>query len=146
MISYADLLEVFWQAHSAASPTYSRQYASLILYGNDDQRRIAEESKRAEEERSGATLRTEILPLTSFYLAEDYHQKYELRSNPVLLHAFASVYPDPAQLMNSTAAARVNGYLSAFGTRERLEAEREALGLPAEAYEELARRVARFQR
>ena len=146
VISYDALLEVFWQAHSATAPPYARQYASLILYHDDGQRQAAEESKRRAEERLGATLHTEILPVTTFYVAEDYHQKYELRSNATLLRALSAVYPDPVALMNSTAAARVNGYLAGYGTPQALEEMRTGLGLPREAQGELARIVARYHR
>ena len=53
---------------------------------------LAGESKLREEERSGATIYTEILPLTTFYPAEDYHQKYELRGNAALLSALAAIF------------------------------------------------------
>ena len=146
IISLAELLDVFWQAHNPAVPSYLRQYASLILYHDEEQRRLAEESKRREEARAGVTLHTEIVPLGRFYPAEDYHQKYELRGNDALLSALSSIYPNPDDLRDSTVAARVNGYLAGYGTPERLEAEREAMGLPPEAHEELARIVARFRR
>jgi peptide-methionine (S)-S-oxide reductase len=146
VISYAELLDVFWQAHSPVAPAYLRQYASLILYHDEEQRRLAEESKRREEQRTGATIYTEIVALKTFYLAEDYHQKYELRGNPALLSAFAAIYPDPDDLRDSTAAARVNGYLAGHGTPADLEVDREGLGLPADAYEELAGTVARYRR
>jgi len=146
VISYSDLLNVFWQSHSPLFPSYTRQYASLILYHDEEQRQLAEESKRREEERAGATLHTEIVPLDRFYPAEDYHQKHDLRGNAALLRAMAAIYPDPDDLRDSTAAARVNGYLAGYGTPEDLEADRERLGLPLEAYEELARIVARFRR
>ena len=146
VITYDALLDLFWEAHSPTFPSYLRQYASLILYHDEEQRRLAEESKRREEERVGMTLHTEILPLERFYPAEDYHQKHDLRGNQALLSAMAAIYPNSDDLRDSTAAARVNGYLAGYGTPEELEADKERLGLPPEAYEELARIVARFRR
>ena len=146
VISYADLLDVFWQAHHPVTPAYVRQYASLILYHDKEQRRLAEESKQREEERSGGRLYTEILPLTTFYPAEDYHQKYELRGNPALLRTFVAIYPDPDDLRDSTAAACVNAYIAGYGTLADLEADRAGLGLPPDAYEELAGIVGRRHR
>lgn len=54
---------------------------------------------------------TEIVPLDEFYLAEYYHQKFRLKQSPVFANQFSTIYPDHADLVDSTAAARVNGYL-----------------------------------
>ena len=44
-ISYAELLEIFWQSHNCTSRAYSRQYMSIILYHDEEQRKLAEESR-----------------------------------------------------------------------------------------------------
>jgi len=74
-ISYRDLLRYFWNQHD---PTVKEatQYKSIIFYHNEDEHRIAEESKKDEEKRLGAPVVTEIRPISAFYKAEDYHQKY----------------------------------------------------------------------
>ena len=79
--SYAKLLEVFWQAHDPT--TLNRQgndegtqYRSIILYHDEQQKLIAEKSKLAAQESSFKPIVTEIVPLTKFYPAEDYHQGY----------------------------------------------------------------------
>jgi peptide-methionine (S)-S-oxide reductase len=82
-IDYAKLLDVFW--HNI-DPTVKdrqfcdvgRQYRSAIFYHNEDQRRLAEESKKALEasKRFSGPIYTEIVPATEFYPAEEYHQKY----------------------------------------------------------------------
>ena len=80
-ISYAQLLEVFWQAHDPT--TLNRQGGdagtqsrSIILYHNPGQQAIAEESKRTAQAEFRNPMVTEIVPLTTFYPAEDYHQEY----------------------------------------------------------------------
>ena len=83
VISYAEILEVFWRTHDPT--TLNRQgadagpqYRSVIFYHNDQQHAIAEQVKR-DLEASGMWRRpivTEIVPLTNFYAAEDYHQDY----------------------------------------------------------------------
>jgi hypothetical protein len=50
---------------------------------------------------------------------------------------FAATYPDPLDFVNSTAAARVNGYLGGHGTLANLQAEIDDLGLSPEAQEAL---------
>ncbi len=69
---------------------------------------------------------TPILAFTGFTLAEDYHQKYRLRSEPALLAEFEAM---AGRLVDSTAAARVNSFLSGYGDVELLEKEIDSYGL-----------------
>jgi peptide-methionine (S)-S-oxide reductase len=140
-ISYAELLDLFWASHSPTSRPFSTQYASIIFYHDEEQRRLAEESLDREAARRSMPIYTEIRPLTRFYLAEDYHQKYRLRQDQVLLAEFQSIYPDPADLVASTAAARVNGYLGGNGSPAQLQAEIDDLCLSPAARERLLERV-----
>ena len=80
-ISYAKLLEVFWQAHDPT--TLNRQgadegtsYRSIILCADDKQKLLAEKSKLAAQNDFHHPIVTEIVPLKKFYKAEDYHQEY----------------------------------------------------------------------
>lgn len=120
-ITYAELLDVFWDSHDPTAPSWSRQYMSAIFFENSEQQRLAEASKQQAEERLGRPLYTEILSLDRFYLAEDYHQKYYLRRSQELMAALQTVYPDDADMVNSTAAARLNGYVGGYGTLEDLQ-------------------------
>jgi peptide-methionine (S)-S-oxide reductase len=87
-ISYADLLEVFWRTHDPTTlnrqgADTGTQYRSIILVHDEEQKAIAERSKR-EAGASGLwpdPIVTEIVPLDKFYPAEDYHQNYYL-NNP----------------------------------------------------------------
>ena len=88
-ITYADLLEVFWRQ---IDPTDARgqfvdrgnQYRSAIFYHNDEQKRLAEESRDrlAKSGRFTKPIVTEIVKAGSFYKAEEYHQYY-YKKNPV---------------------------------------------------------------
>lgn len=88
-ISYRELLEVFWRHIDPTDPggqfvDRGPQYRSAIFYHDEQQRQLAESSKRALEQ-SGRFKRpivTEILPLKKFYPAEDYHQDY-YKKHPV---------------------------------------------------------------
>jgi len=80
-ISYARLLEVFWQAHDPT--TLNRQgadegtsYRSIILYRDEKQKLTAEKSKLEAQKDFHNPIVTEIVPLKKFYKAEDYHQQY----------------------------------------------------------------------
>ncbi len=131
-VSYDELLKVFWASHSPERRAYSRQYASLILYHSEEQRKLAEASKAREEARRKAKLYTEILPAGAFWPAEDYHQKYYLRSHRDLLREFQAIYPKEADFVASTAVARVNAYVSGSGTAAQLKEELPRLGLSPE--------------
>ena len=76
-----------------------------------------------------ADIKTQILPYTGFTPAEDYHQKFHLRDEYTLMEEFRQMYPQIGELVASTAAARVNGYLGGYGTLEELKKELESYGL-----------------
>ncbi len=88
-VSYAELLEIFWRNVDPTDPAgqfcdRGSQYQTAIFYHTEDQRRLAEESKRKLEE-SGALPKpivTPILEASIYYAAEEYHQDY-YKKNPV---------------------------------------------------------------
>jgi peptide-methionine (S)-S-oxide reductase len=129
VVSYEELLDVFWQAHDPLRPAWSRQYRSAIFCHDDEQCRLAEASRDRARERRGREIHTAIEPVGPFTRAEDYHQKYRLRGDRELLAEFAEMYPDPHEFTDSTAAARVNGLLAGDGGPEALERDGERLGL-----------------
>jgi peptide-methionine (S)-S-oxide reductase len=128
-ISYNELLDVFWGSHDATVPPYSQQYKSIIFYHDEAQKRLAIQSKQQEETKSGRKITTEITPFSEFYLAEAYHQKYYLQRIPELMADFKAIYPDTDKFINSTAAARLNGYVGGYGTPETLQKELASYGL-----------------
>lgn len=128
-ISYEDLLDVFWASHSPTSKSWSSQYASLVLYHTDRQQRLASKSKERHEARTGRRVFTEVKPYSEFYLAEDYHQKYYLRQYPELSQHFSSIYPELADFVDSTATARVNGFVGGHGSCGQLKEELGSYGL-----------------
>ena len=87
VVPYADLLDAFW--HNV-DPTddggqfcdRGSQYRSAVFVRNERQRELAEMSKREIESGRSLGVATKILPATTFWPAEDYHQDY-YRKNPV---------------------------------------------------------------
>ncbi|MCU0395345.1 MAG: peptide-methionine (S)-S-oxide reductase MsrA [Chitinophagaceae bacterium] len=83
VISFDELLEVFWQTHDPTTPNRQGadegpQYRSAIFYHNEEQREKAERYKK-ELDASGAfaaPIVTEISAFKKFYPAEDYHQNF----------------------------------------------------------------------
>lgn len=93
-VSYLKLLEVFWKQ---INPTDAggqfcdrgAQYRAAVFYSTAEQKQLAEKSK-AELEKSGkflGSIVTEIIPATTFYPAEAYHQDY-YKKNPVRYHFY----------------------------------------------------------
>ena len=86
-VSYEKLLDIYW--HNI-DPTHvngqfsdeGTQYRTVIFYHSDEQKRIAEQSKKAlaASGRFHKPIVTEIVQASVFYPAEDYHQKYYLKS------------------------------------------------------------------
>ncbi|MCP4401022.1 MAG: peptide-methionine (S)-S-oxide reductase [bacterium] len=135
-ISYQELLRIFWGSHYPSSPT-SGQYRSAIFYHSAEQQQAAQENKGQEENRSGQKMYTEIEAFQEFYLAEDYHQKYTLRNREQFFYEYNILFPEILDFVNSTATARVNGYLAGHGTLEMLQEEFGLLGLSEQAQKEL---------
>jgi methionine-S-sulfoxide reductase len=131
--TYEQLLTAFWSSHDPARPVWSRQYMAAVFYHHPEQERLARETAA----RQKGPVNTAILPAETFYLAEEYHQKYYLQSARPLMRELRQAYPDFRGIIHSTAATRVNGYLAGHGDLELLEAELPGLGLSPEAEERL---------
>jgi len=128
-LSFDRVLDLIWSSHNPCVRTEYKQYMNAIFYATEEQRKAIEASKGRKEKELGRTVKTAVLPLGRFTPAEDYHQKYELRCTEGLIEEFKAIYPDPKDLCNSTAAARVNGYIAGRGTREQFQTEAPRLGL-----------------
>ena len=88
-ISYEKLLNVFWHNIDPTTPDRQfcdkgRQYRSAIFYHNENQKRLAEESKKLVEQSKAfkEAIVTEIVPASEFYPAEEYHQDF-YQKNPL---------------------------------------------------------------
>ena len=132
LISYRQLLDIFWNSHDPSSRPWSRQYMAAVFHHNEEQKRLALETREQLAKRRNLTIRTEIVPFTGFTLAEDYHQKYYLRNRRDLMREFQRRRFTNHDLVHSTAAARVNGYIGGHGQPEQAEEELELLDLSAE--------------
>lgn len=119
MISYADVLREFWQHHYPNRDNYKgRQYISLLHYHTEQQRLMIDVIRKEMELQLGEPIETEISPFTQFTPAEEKHQKYYLKRYPKALEQTASLYPDRELLMDSTFAARLNGFVKGYGTKD----------------------------
>jgi methionine-S-sulfoxide reductase len=142
-ITYSQLLDYFWKSHKPTQRNWNRQYMHAVFYHDERQRQLALKSKAAIEAQIDRTVHTEILPLKTFYRAEDYHQKYILNRRAELAAGLKRTYPRTKDFVDSTAAARLNGYVGGHGTEEQLEREIDALGLGSKNRQALIDMVAR---
>jgi peptide-methionine (S)-S-oxide reductase len=84
MVSYDDLLTVFWNNHDPTTlnrqgPDVGDQYRSAIFFHDAEQEataKISKEKLQNSDKFKGRKIVTEIIPASSFYKAEDYHQQY----------------------------------------------------------------------
>ena len=81
VISYHDILEVFWDNHNPTTlnrqgPDVGTQYRSAIFYHSPEQEAEARASRDAAQARFPRPIVTEITPATDFWRAEEYHQQY----------------------------------------------------------------------
>ena len=138
-ISYAKLLQVFFSSHNPTWPSPIRQYASAIFYHDEEQEHIAAQAMKEASERYGKKISTVLVSYTGFTRAEDYHQKYYLRNTRALMDQYKGLYPTEDAFTDSTAVARVNGYIGGNGSTEQLEREKAELGISEETAEALWR-------
>jgi len=81
IMTYEQLLETLWMIHNPTQKNrqgsdIGTQYRSAIFYHNQEQKQIAEQSKKQKEKDLGVKIQTEITPAKEFYPADEYHQKY----------------------------------------------------------------------
>ena len=86
MISYIDLLDIFWGNHNPTTlnqqgPDVGTQYRSVIFYYSDLQKVSAEKSMKDVQSNYSKPIVTQIIPKDEFYRAEEYHQNYLNKNN-----------------------------------------------------------------
>ena len=93
VVTYEDLLEVFWRIHDPTTrnrqgPNVGSQYRSMILYHTEAQKASAlalKEKLEGSDAFRDREIVTEIVPAGEFYRAEEYHQRYYEK------HGFGSI-------------------------------------------------------
>ena len=83
IITYDELLKIFWSIHDPTQlnrqgPDIGTQYRSVIFYHSNDQKSAAENSLKQliQLKKFNRSVVTEIVPISDYYLAEEYHQQY----------------------------------------------------------------------
>lgn len=86
-VSYEALCLYFWRLHDPTTvnrqgPDRGTQYRSAIFYLNEEQKQIAEKIKAEAQKKWKQPIVTELVPATTFYRAEEYHQNYFKKHGP----------------------------------------------------------------
>jgi peptide-methionine (S)-S-oxide reductase len=108
-IAYRDLLEIVFNSQNPQHQTRKTQYQNVVLVATAAQQATLNEFLTTQ----GLTadgIGTRIEQLSRFYVAEDYHQKYRLRSVTSLMDAFEAAGYGDDELRESSIAAKLNGY------------------------------------
>lgn len=92
--SYRKLVQLYYEIHdptelNAQGPDTGEQYRSVIFYRNEDQHKIALETKDSLQRSvdfKSLKIVTEIIPAGPFYFAEDYHQQYVEKGGRAYCH------------------------------------------------------------
>ena len=106
--SFRDLVAVAVRSHDPRREVRKTQYQNVLFAGSAAQREVLHEYL-ADVGLDPEAIATRVERLSRFYPAEDYHQKYSLRSDPSLSGAFEDAGYDDAALRESPAAAKLNG-------------------------------------
>jgi len=90
-ISYEELLEAFWRHHDPTTPNrqgpdIGTQYRSAVFFHDAEQERLAHESLSRAQERFRRPIVTSVVPATTFWPAEAYHQNYVERTGHGACH------------------------------------------------------------
>jgi len=106
-ISYGKIIDLFWDAHDPTTlnrqgADEGTQYRSIILTSDEEQERLARESKERAQAKNKSPIVTEIAPLEKFYPAEDHHQNF-YRDNPMHPYNMAVIRPKLEKLDKKTA-------------------------------------------
>jgi peptide-methionine (S)-S-oxide reductase len=114
-ISYEKLLDVYWHNIDPTQKDgqfcdHGSQYRTVIFYANEAQKKaaLASRAKLEQEPRFKGKIATEIVPLTKFYPAEEYHQDY-CKVNPIRYTAYYKACGREARLKEIWGASGAAG-------------------------------------
>jgi len=116
-ISYERLLDIFWKNVDPTQANgqfcdHGNQYRSAIFYADESQRAMAEGSKKKVEslpQFQGKKIVTEIVPASTFYKADEYHQQF-YKKNPVRYHEYRNGCGRDARLRELWGAPAAGGH------------------------------------
>jgi peptide-methionine (S)-S-oxide reductase len=110
-VSYGQLLEIFLRWQGSLQKAELPRNVSYIFVKNEFEKRLAQAALERYELFSENSCETLVSICKSFYEAENWCQKYFLRTFPLLMQEMKNFYPEERDWVRSTLAARLNGIL-----------------------------------
>lgn len=110
-VSYEELLDLAFDNHNPNRKVRKTQYQNVIFV-SDGKQREALKTCLAERGIAPDSIGTRVEELSTFYPAEDYHQKHSLRARDDLIEPFVEAGYEEEELRESPAAAKLNGLAS----------------------------------
>ena len=114
IINFAELLEIFWEAHNPLTRAPSTQYRSIIFYDSPEQKKTAYHFWEQKKEAADSEVYTQIKALKKYFEAEDYHQNYFVQQNEKLKEYFPRLKKQGEVLTFSSLLTRLNAYCADF--------------------------------
>jgi peptide-methionine (S)-S-oxide reductase len=114
-ITYDKLLTLFAEFHDPTQRIGSRQYISLLLFGDSAEEAAIKSWRETYEKTSKRPIATVVQKFDKFYEAERYHQKYHLQNDTRIMSAFGLT---PADLVGSVLAAKLSAFVMGFASCE----------------------------
>jgi peptide-methionine (S)-S-oxide reductase len=111
VVTYRDLLEEIFQQHDPQTQPSKTQYQNVV-FASTDTRRAAIDAVLSATGETIESIETRIEELSQFYPAENYHQKYRLRSASSFLSVFDEAGYADEDIRDSPIAAKLNGYVA----------------------------------
>jgi peptide-methionine (S)-S-oxide reductase len=114
VLTYRDLVEDVFRQHGPLAQPAKTQYQNVV-FASTATRQGAVDTVLAELDHTVDDVATRVEGLSRFYPAEDYHQKYKLRSVSSVLGAFEEAGYTDEDIRESPIAAKLNGYVAGHG-------------------------------
>lgn len=131
VISYGQLIDVFFASHNETLRPYDQRVKSLIFYRNESEHQIAQDKLQAIRMKTpeDESVYTELKAFKVFYLAEAEHQNRSLKQEVSLYRELTEIYETPERIQLSILASKLNGYIYGYGSMESARVLLEQSGL-----------------
>lgn len=137
-LEFSKLAEIFLASHDPSREPWSIQYRSVLFAHDANQRSVTQAAAREFARSTGKPVVTPIEEFTDFTLAEDYHQKYRLRSVRLVAAEYQAQFKTSAAFLGSVAVTKANAFVGGYGRSNELRDILPSLGL-SEAAQAAAR-------
>ena len=137
LITYEKLLSLFWKAHDPTWSSQSRQYRAALFYHGKSRRGLRWNPERGSRQGMAGKSARMFFPFRTFTGPRTTTRNTICRQDRILMGDFRAIYPEVRAFTDSTAAARVNGYLAGYGSRTALQHDLDLLRLSPEGRKRL---------